>query len=230
MKIAIVTASVGANPLNTPPVWEGVDYHAFVDKRLLGNSIWQTHEYIQFSSDPIYSNRRNAKIYKVLPHLILPDYDYYFWIDSTHIVEENPRIIIDEYLNKSDIAVFKHPYRNCVYEEAKVILDLKYDYPSLVESQMEFYQDMNYPKNNGLYELSSRVQRNTPEIQRMSLMWWEQLCMYSSRDQLSFPYCLQQVGIVPTILPGRSSIHRGNKLMPEIVLSNHNRRYYLWNE
>lgn len=224
MKIAIVTASIGANSLNAPPVWDGVDYHAFVDKRLLGHPIWKTHEYFKFSSDPVYANRRNAKIYKVLPHLILPGYDYYFWIDSTHIVEENPKVIIEKYLSESDIAVFKHPYRNCVYEEANFIVDLKYDYPNLVESQMEFYQDMNYPKNNGLYELSSRVQRNTPDVQRMSLMWWEQLCMYSSRDQLSFPYCLHQVGITPTILPGKSSTHRGNKLMPEIVLSNHNRR------
>ena len=224
MKIAILTASVGANPLNDPPIWDGVDYHAFVDKKLLGHPVWKTHECVQFSSDPIYSNRRNAKIYKILPHLILPNYDYYFWTDSTHIVEENPYKIIDEYLKNNDIAVFNHPHRNCIYNEAKFIIDIKYDHENLVESQMEFYQDMNYPKNNGLYELSSRVQRNTPEIQRMSLMWWEQICMFSSRDQLSFPFCLHKCGITPTILPGKSSTHRGNDLMPEIVLSNHNRR------
>ena len=223
MKIAVVTSSIGSNKLLDPIPFEGVDYHAFVDDNT-ANDKWTIHPVIDFSSDPIYKNRRNAKVYKILPFTFLPEYDYYFWVDSTHILEKNPFEVIDKYLIDSDVAVFKHPERNCIYSEGKIVVDIKYDHPNLVEDQLDFYRDIGYPENNGLYELPARVQRNTELTQRMGWMWWEQICMFSSRDQISFPFVCNQLGIKPSILPGRANTIRGNDIMPQIVYSNHKRR------
>ena len=82
MKIAVVTSSIGTNELIKPVPFKGVDYHALVDKSPANG--WNVHPVLPFSSDPTYKNRRNAKVYKVLPFAFLPDYDYYFWVDSTH--------------------------------------------------------------------------------------------------------------------------------------------------
>ena len=82
---------------------------------------------------------------------------------------------------------------------------------------------MCYPKNNGLYELPVRVQRNTKLTQQMGWMWWEQICMFSSRDQISFPFVCHQLGIKPTILPGVANTIQGNEIMPQLILSNHSR-------
>ena len=62
-KIAVVTASVGANDIIEPPVvFEGVDYFAFVDKSKVDISgSWTRKQHVEFSSDPYYNNRRNAK-------------------------------------------------------------------------------------------------------------------------------------------------------------------------
>jgi len=223
MKIAVITSSIGSNKLLDPIPFEGVDYHAFVDDNT-ANDKWIIHPVIEFSSDPIYKNRRNAKVYKILPFTFLPEYDYYFWVDSTHILEKNPFEVIDKYLIGSDIAVFKHPERNCIYPEGKLVVDVKYDHPNLVEDQLDFYRDIGYPENNGLYELPARVQRNTELTRRMGWMWWEQICMFSSRDQISFPFVCNQLGIKPSILPGRANTIRGNDIMPQIVYSNHKRR------
>ena len=223
MKIAVVTSSIGSNKLLDPIPFEGVDYHAFIDDNT-ANDKWTIHPVIDFSSDPIYKNRRNAKVYKILPFTFLPEYDYYFWVDSTHILEKNPFEVIDKYLIDSDVAVFKHPERNCIYSEGKIVVDIKYDHPNLVEDQLDFYRDIGYPENNGLYELPARVQRNTELTQRMGWMWWEQICMFSSRDQISFPFVCNQLGIKPSILPGRANTIRGNDIMPQIVYSNHKRR------
>jgi hypothetical protein len=193
MKIAIVTSSIGTNRPLDPIPFKGVDYHAFVDDGLTNNK-WITHPIIEFSNDPTYTNRRNAKVYKILPFAFLPEYDYFFWVDSTHRLETNPHEVIDKYLN------------------------------DLVEDQLAFYRDLCYPENNGLYELPVRVQRNTPTTQRMGWMWWEQICMFSSRDQISFPFVCNQLGIKPSILPGRANTIRGNDIMPQIVYSNHNRK------
>lgn len=222
MKIAVVTSSIGTNRLLDPIPFDGVDYHAFVDDSASNNK-WITHPTISFSSDPTYFNRRNAKLYKILPFAFLPEYDYYFWIDSTHILETNPLEVIEKYLSDTDIAVFKHPQRDCVYLEGKSVNQVSFDHSNLVDDQLDFYRDMDYPNNNGLYELPARVQRNTSLTQRMGWMWWEQICMFSSRDQISFPFVCHQLGIKPSILPGRANTIRGNSIMPQIVYSNHSR-------
>ena len=222
MKIAVLTSSIGSTKLLEPKPFDGVDYHAFVDYEN-DNTSWIKHPIIPFSSDVRYKNRRDAKVYKVLPFAFLPDYDYYFWIDSTHTLQANPQDVIDKYLTNSDIAVFKHPQRDCIYIEGEFVKQIKFDHPNLLEDQLEFYKDMCYPKNNGLYELPVRVQRNTKLTQQMGWMWWEQICMFSSRDQISFPFVCHQLGIKPSILPGVANTIQGNEIMPQLIISNHSR-------
>ena len=117
----------------------------------------------------------------------------------------------------------KHPQRDCIYIEGEFVKQIKFDHPNLLEDQLEFYKDMCYPKNNGLYELPVRVQRNTKLTQQMGWMWWEQICMFSSRDQISFPFVCHQLGIKPTILPGVANTIQGNQIMPQLTISNHSR-------
>jgi len=54
-------------------------------------------------------------------------------------------------------------------------------------------------------------------------MWWEQICMFSSRDQISFPFVCHQLDIKPSILPGRANGVGANSIMPQVVASGHNR-------
>lgn len=224
MKIAVVTSSIGANGLLPIKKFPGVDYHAFVDG-VKNTHEWIAHPVVKFSSDPTFKNRRDAKVYKILPFAFLPDYDYYFWVDSTHVLSANPVEVIEKYLNDSDVAVFKHSNQNCVYDEGNAVISLGYDHPNLVEDQLAFYRDMCYPAKNGLYELPARLQRNTHLTQRMGLMWWEQICMFSSRDQISFPFVCHQLGITPSILPGNANGIGANSIMPQVVASGHNRRF-----
>jgi len=223
MKIAVITSSIGCNSILKPNKFDGVDYHSFIDLEKVSG--WTNHSCINFSSDPRYKNRRNAKVYKILPFAFLPDYDYYFWVDSTHTLSANPIEVIEKYLSHSDIAVFRHPDRNCIYTEGNFVKKIQFDHPNLLDDQLAFYKDMCYPENNGLYELPVRVQKNTKLTQKMGWMWWEQICMFSSRDQISFPFVCHQLGIKPTILPGRANGTGANYIMPQVLHSNHNRRF-----
>lgn len=227
MKIAVLTSSIGIGKkeLITPKYSNKADYHAFIGN--YENFIcpgWDVHKALEFTADAAFKNRRNAKIYKILPHLFLPGYDYYFWHDATHSLEADPEEVIEKYLSSSDIAVFNHPERNCLYEEGKLVKKIGFDHSNLIEDQLAFYTDMCYPKNNGLYELSCRVQRNTELTQTMGLMWWEQICMFSSRDQISFPFVCNRLNITPTIIPGKATTMNGNNIMPQLLDSFHPRR------
>lgn len=224
MKIAVLTASIGSvAPAEVNVKHESADYFAFVETELVEDTMWTPLPVSTFSCDYRYANRRNAKVYKVLPHMFVPGYDYYIWIDSTHAVKQDPIEIIETYLKDSDIALFNHPERSCVYEEAELIKQVNFDYPHLVDEQMEFYISEKYPRKNGLYELPCRIQRNTPQIQALMLTWWELICKYSSRDQLSLPYALHMHGITPSIMPGRANGIMQNDILPQVITSNHQR-------
>jgi len=203
MKIAIVTSLFGNRDVLKKPtvVFEDVDYHAFVDN-IYNVEIWNQHIGYKFTNDLNYSSRRNAKIYKILPELFLPGYDYYFWVDATHDVVVHPKIIIDEILKNNNFGCFKHTTRNCAYDEAAEIVKLNYDHVTNVRSQILNYEKEQFPKNAGLWELSAFIRKNTQETTKFNLMWWEQICKYSSRDQISFPYCLWKTQINPITLPG----------------------------
>ena len=204
-KIIVITSNVGprsgiklSDPVN---VYENVDYHAFVDVTT-NSKIWNQHKPFQFSTDPHFKDRRNAKIYKILPQLFFPDYDYYIWMDITHGLLMDPHEIISELTE--DIGIFRHNRRNCIYDESQEILKYRMDHKHLVEFQMNDYFTNGYPGKNGLFELPTFVLKNTPKIKEMSLMWWEQICKYSSRDQLSLPYVLHKLNIKPHIFEGDS--------------------------
>jgi hypothetical protein len=223
MKIAIVTALCGnREQLHNPTVvHENVDYHAFVDNDFPQATVWNKHPLLHFSSDGRFAGRRNAKIYKIMPNLFLPGYDYYFWVDVSHDVVANPFEVCETYLKNSDIALFRHTERNCIYDEAKLLKELNYDHHENIDRQIELYKNKNYPVQNGLYELPVSIRKNTHAISLLNIKWWENICRYSSRDQLSMPFCLWECGIVPTILPGFANgynKHGGignNDIMPQ---------------
>lgn len=223
--IAVITSSIGTNNLITPEKWlDKVDYHAFVEPHQLSvDDMWHRHEYVSFSLDPKYKNRRDAKIYKICPHLFLPGYDYYIWMDATHTLEADPEELVEEYLKGSEIAVFQHPERDCIYEEANLVKQIGFDHANLIEDQLDFYREMEYPEHNGLYELPARIQKNNGRTKQLGLMWWEQICMFSSRDQISFPFVCEQLNIKPNIIPGRANTIRGNKYIPQVTSSHHSR-------
>jgi len=218
MKIVILTSLFGLNTkLKDPSVnFDDVDYIAFVDKKH-DCSVWEQRDALNFTLDNRFNGRRNAKIYKVLPQMFLPEYDYWFWVDSTHEVIMHPKEIIEKYLGDSEIGLWKHTDRNCAYKEANIINQLNYDHKELVDNQIQYYKSIGYPENNNLYELPVSIRKNTDNIKVLNLRWWEQICRFSSRDQISMPFVLWKTNITPKLLPGYANGGlNANPIMPQV--------------
>ena len=226
-EIAIVTALCGhKEKLHNPTVIHpNADYHAFVSGDATKDTIWKWHHIHSFSNDPKYDKRRNAKIYKIMPQIFLPGYKFYIWVDVSHDVVADPAFICKNLMNNKDYACFKHTQRNCIYDEAKVLLELGYDHKDLLEKQIEFYKSKGYPQNNGLFELSAFAVRNTQGTQNIGLRWWDNICRFSSRDQLSFMYSvwescperLERIAILPGFVNGfnKHGTIGNNDLIPQ---------------
>lgn len=182
-------------------VFEDVDYFAFVDHPQ-DTKVWKQVPLLDFTIDEKFRSRRNAKIYKIMPHLFFPTHSYHIWHDVSHELIMNPFEAIDKYMVDSDIGLFKHTARNCLYDEATELKNLGYDTNENIDRYIQYCEGKNVPRNLGLWELPVSIRRNTGVIQKMNLTWFEIISRYSSRDQISLPYCLWTHGIIPSVLPG----------------------------
>jgi hypothetical protein len=216
------SASTSDDLIDPEKVFDDVDYIAFVDREHDCN-VWQQHTATPFSIDTKYFDRRNAKIYKAIPHQFMYGWDMCIWHDPTHEVIVDPKSIHDKYLPDGfDIALFDHESRDCVYSEADAVRNWKMDHPEDIENLMRLYKSNNYPSENGLYECPVVIRKNTIKTQTLGLRWWELICKYSSRDQLSMPFVLWSLNMKPHILPGTAGkeYKRNNKIIP--FMRNHN--------
>lgn len=186
----ILTAITGhRDELVAPEVkFDDCDYLAFVDEHF-DVPIWEQRPSACFSTIDRFADRRNAKVYKILASNLFAEYDYIFWQDGNHHIVKHPREIVAEY-GDFDFLCFGHPDRNCCYDESMAVARWQMDEVENVVSQAKFYVQQKFPVQTGLYELSTFVRRGSPAVRDFELTWWEQICRFCSRDQISFPYVL----------------------------------------
>lgn len=192
-KFLILTSITGGkDSLITPSErFDDCDYVAFVDRKYPGE-VWEQRAAIEFSRIDPFSHRRNAKVFKVLSCNLFPEYEYVFWQDGNHHLMKHPREIIREY-GDFDLLCFRHPDRDCSYDEALAVARWSLDLSENIIAQAKYYLSKGYPKGLGLYELSTFVKKRSGPVLQFEHMWWEQICKFSSRDQVSFPFVLWQL-------------------------------------
>ena len=199
MKIAVYTSIFGGydDLVDDQFQMDGVDYICFTD-RDINSETWKV-----VKSTPIYNDsNRNAKKYKILPHRYLKDYDWSVWIDGNIKVISDIRGLCtdDPYKVYDHMQVFDK--RNCIYEEARAILNFGKinsektpergmknwkDNPNVIVNQMNRYMSEGYPADNGLATnpIIIRNHHDSDVIKNME-DWWTEIKYNSKRDQLSF--------------------------------------------
>lgn len=183
-------------------VFKDVDYVLFTDQPIK-RAPWRTIHVDWFStSDTEYHNRRAARHFKAQPGLYMPRANMYIWTDMTHEVHVHPEEIEKTYIKNNDIGLFRHELRDCVFQEASAVAQYRMDSQDNIDRQLQFYAKDKYKPRNGLWETPGVVRKNTPKMSQVGAMWWEMLCKYSSRDQISLPYVLNKLNIDVSVLPG----------------------------
>jgi len=199
-KIAIYTSIFGnKDNLKEQIKFDNVDYYCFTDNKELKTNTF-TIKYVPATS---VDSVRSAKIFKILPHIFLKDYEYTIWIDGNIIITSRFLELL-EYLKEGDMALYKHPDRDCVYQEAAACVKRNKDNHLTVKMQIKQYHKEGYPQHNGLNTAGVILRRNSSEnVQKINMAWWEEIKNHSRRDQLSFNYVLwkNKLNIVTIDLP-----------------------------
>lgn len=139
-----------------------------------------------------------AKRYKVLPHLFFSD-DVTIWIDGNMSLLKEPQAVADELLPAdADMALFKHPYRDTVWQEFAALREQqRFQIPYLQQqlaAQENAYREAGLPEDAQLYECNLLLRRNNDRVERLMDAWWAQVCRWQWRDQVSLPYALWKYG------------------------------------
>ena len=196
-KIAVYTVLVGGydNVIDPIVVNDEIDYICFVGKGEIDRHHSNVWRFIEFE-DELKDKGRLSRIPKLLPHrTCLSEYDCSLYVDANIMIKDKSIYDRVEELISSDIkiALLKHPFRDCVYQEAYVcIASLKGGWFSILR-QIAFLKRKRFPKHAGLYEANVIFRKhNDSEVVRMDELWWETFMKYSKRDQLSLVYALRE--------------------------------------
>lgn len=197
-KVVIYTVITGNyDSLSTPSFRsEGVDYLCFTNNRELQSDFWE----IRHIEDGILNDVGLSRKPKILAHLYVGEYDTSIYVDAKYHIRGDLLEYARTYWGQSDMLSFPHFRRDSVYEEAAACIEEKKGSPYLLKRQLEAYQKDDFPDDVGLFENGCIVRRhNSPQLIQLMEAWWDQLNIFSARDQLSLPYVCWKQHFLPDI-------------------------------
>lgn len=202
MKIAVYTAIFGDKDVVREPI--GVNDTSNVDYFLITDNPNLKSESYHIIIRPIRFDdiTKNARYYKIIGLDLFNDYDYVIWHDANLQLYQDKIFEIIKKVENNGIAFFKHPQRNCLYDEAIECIKINKDRPLIILQQIIRYFLLGMKAEEGLYE-TSIVAKNNQLINKDFLKnWFKEVKNNSRRDQISLPYVLKKHKTFPGILKG----------------------------
>lgn len=211
MRSIIYTAIFGNyDELKQPPRQDtDCDFICFTDQHLPARvGAWTIiHERTRTGVHP----RMQAKRFKLLSHKIFPRgrlalryapfslrwrADLSIWIDaSLQIKSSTFASDMRNKLGAGDWAMFIHPDRDCIYEEALASITMRKYQDLPILPQVEAYRSV-VPPHGGLYACTVIVRREplAERCKTVNQFWWDENVKWTYQDQLSLPFALRCVG------------------------------------
>lgn len=191
-KLIVYTVLTGDDSqLNNPfdESWVGFDRVCLTDDLSLSSDIWQIKPVQNLSIDP----HRLSRHPKILTHEYFPDHEWSLYLDNTVRLTKNPMEILEEYADKGSLWwSFRHPWRNCIYDEAEEVIKYDLDLELIVRNQMDFYKANGYPQHQGLNANTFLLRKhNDAAVISFSKLWF--FLYYCFQEETSFHLTTLQI-------------------------------------
>lgn len=168
------------------------DYILFVENPELYDAdeyVWEFRPLCFNGADTI----RNARYHKIMVQDVLPEYKETVWMDS-NIDFVSPLFFEDIARIRGagiTFAISTHSGRDCLYEEARMCIEMGKDKPETIEAECAYMKEQGFPEHYGLYE-TNLMYRNLNDLTLPKIMetWWQMVRDFSRRDQLSQMYAV----------------------------------------
>jgi hypothetical protein len=206
-----------------------LDFFCFTDNQKLRSKVWQLRPFDR----GLVPHEKASRLPKALPQRFFPDYEYSLYIDNTVVFKRLPNA---SDLEGAPFKAFRHPWRKNPADEADIVVKHALDDPDVVAEQMRFYAGIR-PLNEITTLTAGTVllrRHHDPRVRTFGETWWEQILLFSKRDQLSLDLSANEAGCPIEYFPGDK---RNNDLFLWPVLSGNARRVlgsfdadrYAWN-
>ena len=216
-KIAVYTVIIGKyDTIKTPKYFnllkKQADFYCFTDQKISSKNF----KILKFNKE-FDSPTTVSRYPKINSHEFFQNYEYSIYLDgSFKLTCKDLNSLIKKHTSKGEIVRFRHPERNCLYEEGMICMKKGLDNKVLIENQLDRYRVKGFPRNFGLGANGFIIRKNTPEVTRFNKKWWEEYINNSKRDQLSFDYARWCTNIEMVFI--EKSYFNGNGI---VVKSNH---------
>ena len=131
-------------------------------------------------------------------------YDASLWIDgSVDVVGANIQQLVESHLEGHDLALFRHPTIDCVYEGGRFAVRCGKEDPAVMEKHLDRLRAEKFPARAGLGETGVLFRRGSAKVTEFNELWWTQIRDGSRRDQVSFNYCVARLGLRLSYINGR---------------------------
>jgi len=168
--------------LKEPFVSEGWRYIVFSD-RFIESEHWECY----------ITDKHNRDI-KIRPHKEL-FHEPCLYVDGSIEIIGNLNEFITEV--PTWFSIWKHPHRDCVYDEADAVVRLKGCHPGLVKQQMARYD---IPKHWGLGANGIMLRDlSDSKVRQICERWWKEYQNGVERDQLSLMPVFHKMGYKPDL-------------------------------
>ena len=177
---------------------KGIDYYCFTNNKNIKSNSWK----IIHIEDKNLDNQRLSRKIKMIGHPIINEYDVCVYMDASVRFKKSIKEFIQKYLKNNSFAAFKHSYRDCIYDEAMECIKLRKDDKKTILKTVNFLRKNKFPEHYGLYEMTVFIKRpNDKKVRETMNLWFDFICNYSKRDQLSFMYCIYKTGLKVSTIP-----------------------------
>jgi hypothetical protein len=206
MKIAVYTCITAGYDNITVPIQinDQIDYLCFND-----GTVKPLFPWVDIKVDDNLDKKDINRYLKLAPHLnsLLSSYDLTIYIDGSIRILSNLNTLID-FVKKSpsDIFMYSHPFRNCVFQECK---ECFFSGKISLESYNQivgYLKEIDMPKEYGLFEATIIIRKKfNNALQNLMNAWWNNYCnsFGAKRDQIALMVSLfrLQTGVTSLGLP-----------------------------
>lgn len=174
-----------------------IDFVCLTDDGSRTSPTWRMEAF----GDPLIPTEKLSRLPKARPDLFFPRHARSLYVDNTVVFKRLPRR--DDFGDTS-FRGFRHPWRSHPLDEADIVARTGLDDPAVVAAQMRFYAsrgllDRVTSLTAGTVLLRSHMEAAVKEFGRL---WWEQVLLFSKRDQLSLDMCAAAAGCPVDHFPG----------------------------
>lgn len=177
------------------PVTVDVPHVLFTDQKIGDPLGWDV-----VVEPPMFDHPRlSAKWWKMHP----PFDGHCLWIDGSISVLQIEFVhLVDRLLDDADMAMQRHPKRDCIYEEAKVAQPLpKYQEYDLM-GQVSRYWRAGWPKHAGLWQCGIMGWSGSKKANRLGAAWFSHCELLTYQDQIALPVLAARYQVRIADIPG----------------------------